>query len=349
MTQSTNHRTRIFISYQRQDNQITEYHKKLRDLIKEDLGLTVWMDEAIGAAWDWNDEIDAELEQATHLVLIWSPRAALSQMVMYEVASAVVLSVPIIVVIPPEHRDFGLTGLPNKFNRLQYVFDPIALSEERTKFLRGIIDGATPISRIEPELAAPFAALCALRRKAPQEVQPLVDDLNKWALNHASEDDLKLIQWLLERIVSKDTPREAAKAIREFRYLLEGWIEDPKSRIDEHELREFLIGLRVKVITAAKRMRAAGAPSAVIQDQIADIVSLYCQPKFGTDKLPPVVKLGEAVKFTPGIKRECGLCKANDAEADHQGCCTRCGLFYIFWEPREIADFEEHHQDAKPK
>lgn len=346
MSQSTNHRTRIFISYQRQDNHITEYHKKLRDLIKEDLGLTVWMDEAIGAAWDWNDEIDTELEQATHLVLIWSPRAALSPMVMYEVASAVVLSVPIIVVIPPEHRDFGLTGLPNKFNRLQYVFDPIALSDERTKFLRGIIDGATPISKIEPELAEPFRQLCILRSKDTINPQPIIESLHKWALTHASDDDLRLLQWLLERLPTKETPREATRAIRELRYTLEGWIDDPKSRMDEHELREFLLGLRVKLIMAAKRMRTAGASSADIQDQVADIVSMYCKPKFGTDKLPVVVKLNEAVKFTAGIKRECGLCKVNDAEADHQGCCSRCGLFYIFWDPKEIEQFEAQQKNA---
>lgn len=110
----------IFVSYSRRDKDFAE--AIANEL--ESLGAKVWIDREITLGKSWDNEIDDAIDEATHMVLIMSTPAAISENVRDEVSEARELGknmVPILVEpIDPEH-------IPFRWKRMQYadfVADP---------------------------------------------------------------------------------------------------------------------------------------------------------------------------------------------------------------------------------
>ncbi len=110
----------IFVSYSRRDKDFAE--GIANEL--ENLGAKVWIDREISLGKAWDNEIDEALGEATHVVLIMSTPAAISENVRDEVSEARELGkdmVPILIEkIDPEH-------IPFRWKRMQYadfVSDP---------------------------------------------------------------------------------------------------------------------------------------------------------------------------------------------------------------------------------
>ncbi|MBT8257959.1 MAG: toll/interleukin-1 receptor domain-containing protein [Bacteroidia bacterium] len=104
----------IFVSYSRKDKAFAE---AIADEF-EKLGAKVWIDREINLGKAWDNEIDEALGEATHMVLIMSTPAAISENVRDEVSEARELGkemVPILIEqIDPEH-------VPFRWKRMQYA------------------------------------------------------------------------------------------------------------------------------------------------------------------------------------------------------------------------------------
>lgn len=312
-------KTSVLISYSRQDNRPNNYHVRLRDYFQKNLGIDVWIDLDVPGGSPWAAVIDEELKKATHLILIWTPHAGVSEYVTYEWAVALLRGIPIIPIQSPEFGAIKPSEVPALLADLNFINDPIEQSEEQAKLLKRILED-TRVQSYD-DLASPAGLIQELR---DGNWQKAAENLHTWWLGCTNIKLLRHVVWLLENTVPPNADEAQKKSILAAAKKLLQHIQTVELRVShESELK-----LKVFLRQIAKDLQGK-VPGEIIQNMVKGYVEAWSLAQFGTPK-PPPPDLHPRDYFSPR-KRSCGLCRLK-VTTDNKGCCDECGLFYTWWE-----------------